>query len=211
MTRDPLETKCKKRGCFFGGEGGGVIGGFGEKTERYRTAQQREGKAQLTVLGALGGYLSLEFTLTGHRVRDYKSNGFLAECDPQQPPIRVKPREPGEWPPPSFAGFSEFNPNWRLLGIAFCGKSLASLRANPYKPRNSRLAHRTWNRTPPAKLHEEIAMGGACGRLQLTSGHLLPCTSSPPPLPPKSRSSGHHHVAPQALLPSACRLREGTE
>ena len=53
----------------------------------------RNGSWSIPVPGELGGYLSLGFTLTGHRVRVYKSNGFLTECDPQQPPIRVK------WPP----------------------------------------------------------------------------------------------------------------
>ena len=40
----------------------------------------------------------------------------------------------GSWGP--------FNPNWRLLGIAFCDKSFTGLQANPFKPWAPRAAAR---------------------------------------------------------------------
>ena len=100
------------------------------------------------------GMLWLGFTFTGHRVRVYKSDGFLAEGDPQQPPMGI------EW-------WGPCTPNWRLQGIAFYDKSFTSLRANPYIRRGGAAAQAKYPpRAPPS-------LPTAHCQTPLTRSHLL--------------------------------------
>ena len=63
---------------------------------------------------------------------------------------------------PALAGSGPFNPNWRLLGIAFCDKSFTGLQANPYKPWAPRAAARY---PPSSPATAELRYGAATLRV----------------------------------------------